>query len=128
MEREWHTLHRIEEVSYLISLLREYETNTITRNTVRCNNRDDLLNLSFHLKIPNFSEVYLPSWTYMVQHFFWENRQWVLTKGVIQETNLVAARGKSSKPNPSEVSFVQLGGLGGTESCPSQGCFGAELS
>ena len=39
MEGEWHTLHRIEEVSNLISLLRECETNTITRNAMRCNNR-----------------------------------------------------------------------------------------
>ena len=35
MEGEWHTLHRIEEVSNLISLLREYKTNTITRNGVQ---------------------------------------------------------------------------------------------
>ena len=70
MEGEWHTLHRIEEVSNLISLLRECETSTITRNAMRCNNCDDLLNLSFILKIPIFSEVYLPSRTYMVQHFF----------------------------------------------------------
>ena len=33
MEGEWLTLHRIEEVSNLISLLWEYETNTLTRNT-----------------------------------------------------------------------------------------------
>ena len=46
MEGEWHTLHRIEEESNLISLLREYEANTITRNAMRCNNRYDLLNLS----------------------------------------------------------------------------------
>ena len=46
MEGEWHTLHRIEEESNLISLLREYETNTITRNAMRCNNHYDLLNLS----------------------------------------------------------------------------------
>ena len=37
---------------------------------MRCKNRDVLLNLSFILKIPIFSEVYLPSWTYMVQRFF----------------------------------------------------------
>ena len=58
MEGEWHTPHRIEEVSNLIILLREYKINTITRNVMRCNNRDDLLNLSFILKIPIFSEVY----------------------------------------------------------------------
>ena len=51
MEREWHTLHRIEEASNLISLFRDQETNTITRNAMRCNNHDDLLNLSFILKI-----------------------------------------------------------------------------
>ena len=45
MEDEWHTLHRIEEESNLISLLREYEANTITRNAMRYNNRYDLLNL-----------------------------------------------------------------------------------
>ena len=45
MEGEWHTLHRIEEESNLISLLREYEANTITRNAMRCNNCYDLLNL-----------------------------------------------------------------------------------
>ena len=70
MEGEWHTLHRTEEVSNLISLLREYETNNITRNTMRCNNCDDLLYLSFILKIPIFSEVYLPGETYMVQRVF----------------------------------------------------------
>ena len=70
MEGEWHTLHRIEEVSNLISLLREYETNNITRNTMRCNNCDDLLYLSFILKIPIFTEVYLPGETYMVQRVF----------------------------------------------------------
>ena len=46
MEGEWHTLHRIEEVSNLINLLREYEANTITRNAMCCNNCYDLLNLS----------------------------------------------------------------------------------
>ena len=51
MEVEWHTLHRIEEVSNLISFLREYETNTITRNAMRCNNGDDLFNFRFILKI-----------------------------------------------------------------------------
>ena len=51
MEGEWHTLHRVEEVPNLISLFRDQETNTITRNAMRCNNRDDLLNLSFILKI-----------------------------------------------------------------------------
>ena len=70
MEGEWHTLHRTEEVSNLISLLREYETNNITRNTMHCNNCDDLLYLSFILKIPIFSEVYLPGETYMVQRVF----------------------------------------------------------
>ena len=35
MEGEWYTLHRIEEVSNLISLLPEYKTNTITRNGVQ---------------------------------------------------------------------------------------------
>ena len=58
MEREWHTLHRIEEVSNLISFLRECETNTKTRNAMRCNNRD---------------EVFLPSRIYMVLRVFWEN-------------------------------------------------------
>ena len=67
----WMThLHLIEEISKLISLLWEYETNTITRNAMPCNNRDELLNLSFILKIPIFSEVYLPSQTNMVQRFF----------------------------------------------------------
>ena len=66
----WMThLHRIEEISTLISLLWEYETNAITRNAMLCNNRDDLLNLSFILKIPIFSEEYLTSRTYMVQRF-----------------------------------------------------------
>ena len=69
MEGERHKLHRIEEVSNLISLLREYKANTITTNAVCCNNRYDLLNLSFILKIPTFSKVYLPSRTYMVQLF-----------------------------------------------------------
>ena len=36
---------------------------------MRCNNHYDLLNLSFILKIPTFSKVYLPSRTYMVQLF-----------------------------------------------------------
>ena len=58
MEREWHTLHRIEEVSNLISFLRECKTNAKTRNAMRCNNRD---------------EVFLPSRIYMVQRVFWEN-------------------------------------------------------
>ena len=34
MKGEWHTLHRIEEVSNLIGLLREYEANTISRNAM----------------------------------------------------------------------------------------------
>ena len=63
MEGEWLTLHRIEEVSNLISLLWEYETNTLTRNTMRYNNRDDLLHLGFILKIPIFPEVCLHSLT-----------------------------------------------------------------
>ena len=46
MKGEWHTLHRIEEESNLISLLREYKANTITRNAMRCNNCYDLLYLS----------------------------------------------------------------------------------
>ena len=71
---------------------------------MRCKNRDVLLNLSFILKIPIFSEVYLPSWTYMVQRFFCRNRQWVLTQGVKQGNNLGVGRGECSKPNPSEVS------------------------
>ena len=50
MEGEWQTLHRIEEVSNLISLLRGCETYAITRNAMR-----------FILKIPIFSVVYLPS-------------------------------------------------------------------
>ena len=61
MEGEWHIVYRIEEVSNLINFLREYETNTITRNAMRCNNRDDLLNLSFILEIPIFLEVFLPN-------------------------------------------------------------------
>ena len=69
MEGECHTLHRIEEVSNSISLLRKYEGNTITRNAMCCNNRYDLLNLSFILKIPTFSKVYLLSRTYMMQRF-----------------------------------------------------------
>ena len=63
MEGEWHTSHRIEELSNFISFLREYETNTITRNGMRRNNRDNLLKLSFILKIPTSSEVYLSSRT-----------------------------------------------------------------
>ena len=104
MEVEWHTLHRIEEVSYLISFLREYETNTITRHAMRCNNGHDLFNFRFILKISIFSEVFLPSRIFMVQRCFCENRQWVLTERVIQENNLGVCRGESSKPNPSEVS------------------------
>ena len=46
MEGEWHALHRIEELSNLISLLREYEANPITRNAMCCKNRYDLLNSS----------------------------------------------------------------------------------
>ena len=104
MESEWHILHGIEEVSNLIIFLREYETNIITRNARHCKICDDLLNLSFILKIPTFSEVFLPSPTYMVQCLFCENRQWVLTQEVIQENNLGVGRGNSSKPNTSEVS------------------------
>ena len=63
MESEWHTLHRIEELSNFITFLREYETNTIPRNGMRCNNRDNLLKLSFILKIPTSSEVFLSSRT-----------------------------------------------------------------
>ena len=63
MAGEWHTLHRIEQVSNLIRLLREYETNTLRKNAIVCSNCDDLLNLSFILKIPIFSETYLPSRT-----------------------------------------------------------------
>ena len=35
-------------------------------------------------------------------------------------------RWDSSNSNPSEVSYVQLGGLGGAVNYPSWGCFGAE--
>ena len=63
MESEWHTLHRIEELSNFISFVREYETTSITRNGIRCNNRDNLLKLSFILKIPTSSEVFLSSRT-----------------------------------------------------------------
>ena len=66
MEIEWHTLHRIKAVSNLISFWRECERNTITRNAMSCNNRDDLLNLSLILKNPIFSEVFLPIGTYML--------------------------------------------------------------
>ena len=75
MEGESHTLHRIKEVSNLIGFLREYETNTITRNAMPCNNCNDLLNLSFILKIPIFLEVFLLSRTYIVQRCFCENCQ-----------------------------------------------------
>ena len=54
MEGEWHRLHRIEEVSNLISLLQVDEENTLIKNAMRFNSRDDLLNLSFILKIPIF--------------------------------------------------------------------------
>ena len=101
MEGEWHTLHRIEEVLNLICFLRKFETNTITRTAMRCSNRDDLLNLSFILRIPIFSEVFLPSRIYMLQRLFCENCQWVLTQKVIQENNLGVGRGKSSKPKRS---------------------------
>ena len=67
---------------------------------MRCHNRDDLLNLSFILKIPIFSEVFLPSQIYMVQRIFCKNRQWDLTQRVIQESNLGVSRGESSKLNP----------------------------
>ena len=88
MESEWHTLHRIEELSNFISFVREYETNTITRNGMRCNNHDNLLKLSFILKIPTSSEVFLSSRTNInATRLFCENRQWVLTQGVIQENN-----------------------------------------
>ena len=113
MEGEQHTLHRIKEVSNLISFLREYETNTMARNAIRCSNRDDLLNFSFILKISIFSEVFQPSRTYMVQRFFCENFQWVLMQRVIHENNLRVGRGEASKPNPSKVNQAQLGGLGG---------------
>ena len=46
MEGEWHPLHHIEELSNLISLLRECEANTIIRNAMCCKNRYDLLNIS----------------------------------------------------------------------------------
>ena len=109
MQSEWHILHRIE-VSNLINLLREHETNTITRNVMRYNNRDDLLNLNFILKIQIFSEVYLPSRTSMIMRFF----------GKI----VGVGRGKSSKPNPSKVSQVQLGGLGVLYAAPVGGVLG----
>ena len=39
-----------------------------TRNATRCNNRDDLANFSFILKVSMFSEVYLePSRTSMMK-------------------------------------------------------------
>ena len=63
MESEWHTLHRIEELSNFISFFLDYEANTITRNGMRCNNHDNLLKLSFILKIPTSSEVFLSSRT-----------------------------------------------------------------
>ena len=69
MEGEWHTLHRIEEESNLISLLREYEANTITRNAMRCNNRYDLLNLSRGILRGEAGDVRtLSFWNHL---FFW---------------------------------------------------------
>ena len=103
MEGEWHTLHRIEEVLNLICFLRKFETNTITRTAMRCSNRDDLLNLSFILRIPIFSEVFLPSRIYMLQRLFCENCQWVLTQKVIQEIIWGSV----------EASLASLRGLGG---------------
>ena len=79
MEGESHILHHIEEVSNLISLSREYEANTITRNATRCNNCYYLFNLSFILKISIFSKVHLPSQTIWCS-FFCENCQWVFRK------------------------------------------------
>ena len=126
MEGEWHTSHRIEEVSNLIILLREYKINTITRNVMRCNNRDDLLNLSFILKIPIFSEVYWPSQTSMMQCFFSENRQWVLTQWVKQKINLEVVG--ASLASVTQVKWARFSWevCKGAVSCPSRGCFGAE--
>ena len=69
MEGESHILHHIEEVSNLISLSREYEANTMTRNATRCNNCYYLFNLSFILKISIFSKVHLPSQTIWCSFF-----------------------------------------------------------
>ena len=106
-----------------ISLLREYEANAIKINVMCCNSRSDLHNVSFILKIPIFSELYLRSRIYMVHCFFSKN---ILILGVIQENNLGVGRSESSKPSQCKVSYVQLGGLASAVSCPSQGSFGAE--
>ena len=37
----------------------KWESECETRNAMRCNNRDDLLHLSFTLKISIFSEAYI---------------------------------------------------------------------
>ena len=69
MEDEGHTLYRIEEKSDLISLLREYEVKTITRNAMRCNNRYDLLNLSRGILRGEAGDVRtLSFWNHL---FFW---------------------------------------------------------
>ena len=45
--------------SSLLPAQRTTPTQLITRNTTRCDNRDDLLHLSFTLKISIFSETYI---------------------------------------------------------------------
>ena len=104
MEEEWHTLHRIEEVSNLIGFLREYEANTITRNNMRYNNRNGLFNLSFILKIPTFSLVFLSSRIYMMPRFCLRKSSVGFNPGVVQKKNLGVGRGETTKPNPNEVS------------------------
>ena len=90
---------------------------------MRCNNCDDLLNLSLILKIPILLEVFLPSRTYMVQQI----RQCVLTQGVIQENNLGVGRGESSNPNPKELNQAQLGGLEVLQAAPAEDVLGRSL-
>ena len=55
IELTFKQLAKSELCSVKTAVLHQY----ITRNAMRCNNRDDLLHLSFTVKISIFSEAYI---------------------------------------------------------------------
>ena len=53
------SLQLIGGIQCFSSIFREFTIQSWTRNAMRCNNRDDLLQLSFTLKISIFSKAYV---------------------------------------------------------------------
>ena len=111
-----------------ISLLREYETNTTTRNVQQETQSVVTIAMICSTLASSWKFKSFQSCIYPVEYIWWSAffAKIVLISGVIQENNSGVGRDESSKPHPNKVSYVQLGGLMGAVSCPSRGCFGTE--